>query len=224
MVIEVKDLKFTYSPKQPDILNIPYFSMKKGEKVFLYGPSGCGKTTFLESIAGVISPQSGRLKISGNELVGIAPGKRDKLRADHIGYIFQNFNLIPYLSVFENIVLPLQFSESKRKKVPNVFESATQIAQALGIGDLLKKRTTELSVGQQQRVAAARAVLGEPDLILADEPTSALDYDYREKFISLLFEACKIRKVSVLFVSHDKTLLPLFDRSVALPDINQREV
>lgn len=224
MVIEVKDLKFSYAKNIPETLNIEYFSMKKGEKVFLYGPSGCGKTTFLEAIAGVIAPFTGSIKISGSEMIGLSSTQRDKMRANHIGYIFQNFNLIPYLSVLENILLPLQFSKIKKSKVLNEVETALHLAEALGIQDLIKKKTTELSVGQQQRVAAARAVLGAPEIILADEPTSALDQEFREKFLNLLFTVCSEKKVSVLFVSHDKTLMPLFDRSLSLPDINRRSM
>lgn len=223
MVIEIKNLKYKYPNSKFDVLDIPEFKLNKGEKVFLYGPSGCGKTTFLETLAGVITPDIGEIKIAGFDQMQLSSSQKDTFRANHIGYIFQSFNLIPYLSVQENISLPLYLSPIKRSKVSINQESEKifEITKQLGLHDLLNKKVTELSVGQQQRVAAARAILGDPELILADEPTSSLDYDHREKFISLLFQLCEQHKISVLFVSHDRTLEKLFDRSVRLTEINK---
>ncbi len=221
-MIEIKNVKFKYSDSLQLVLDIPSFSIFRGEKVFLYGPSGCGKTTLLETLAGVIIPDSGLVNISNEDITKLSPSARDRFRANHIGYIFQSFNLIPYLSVLENITLPLYLSPLKRSKVPKESEIviAKEICSQLGISELVEKKVTKLSVGQQQRVAAARAILGQPDIILADEPTSSLDFDHREKFIKLLFEICQKYKISVLFVSHDRTLKSLFDRSLSLPEIN----
>jgi putative ABC transport system ATP-binding protein len=222
-IISLQNIEFSYNSQAKKVLDIKSFSINKGEKVFLYGPSGCGKTTFLEVIAGVLVPQSGTFSFLNQDIVKMNSGERDQMRAAHIGYIFQSFNLIPYLSVEENIVLPLYLSSDRRKKVSKKSESEEirRICEQLGILDLISRPVTELSVGQQQRVAVARALLGKPELILADEPTSALDQDHREKFISLLFDVCKKQDTTVLFVSHDRSLLGLFDRAVSLQDINQ---
>jgi putative ABC transport system ATP-binding protein len=222
-IINIQNIEFSYNSQTKRILDIKSFSINKGEKVFLYGPSGCGKTTFLEVIAGVLVPQSGIFSFLNQDVVKMNAGERDQMRAAHIGYIFQSFNLIPYLSVEENIVLPLYLSPERRKKVSQKSESEEirRICEQLGISELISRPVTELSVGQQQRVAVARALLGKPELILADEPTSALDHDHREKFIGLLFDVCKKEETTVLFVSHDRSLQGLFDRAVSLIDINQ---
>ena len=150
--------------------------------------------------------------------------EKEGLRAVHMGYIFQVFNLLPFLSVMENILLPVQMNKHRASRLPqraSAREEARRLAEKLSIGHLLDEKAGLLSVGQQQRVAAARALIGNPDLIVADEPTSALDSDLRESFISMLFEQAREQNSSVLFVSHDRSLMPLFDRGVALADINQ---
>jgi putative ABC transport system ATP-binding protein len=225
-LIEISDLKFSYSKSAPEVLDVPSFFLKKAEKVFLYGPSGCGKTTFLEVLAGVLVPQSGKFSILEKNVIKMTDAERDEMRAAHIGFIFQSFNLIPYLNVEENALLPIQLSSARRNKIAAGFEKEQleNICRDLGILDLLKKPVTELSVGQQQRVAVARALIGKPELILADEPTSALDQDHRKKFIRLLFEVCEKEQIAVLFVSHDRSLQDLFDRSISLPEINRAEI
>lgn len=222
-LIDLKNIQFSYGAQAPQVLDIKSFSINKGEKVFLFGPSGCGKTTFLEILAGVLVPKAGSYSFLNKDVVQMSAGSRDQMRAAHIGYIFQSFNLIPYLSVEENIVLPLHLSPERRKKVSqnSELQEAHNLCEQLGISALLSKPVTELSVGQQQRVAVARALLGKPELILADEPTSALDHNHREKFIELLFSVCKQNETTVLFVSHDRSLETLFDRSVSLQDINE---
>lgn len=224
--VNLNQLIFKYPNTERGRLDIPSFQVKKGERIFLYGPSGAGKTTLLEILAGVLTPLSGSLKISDVEWTSLSQTQKDSHRADDIGYIFQSFNLIPYLSVRENISLPLHMSKKRRNKVPREKESQEieSLADRLGIKDLLDHKTTELSVGQQQRVAAARALIGHPQLILADEPTSALDFDHREKFLKLLFDICTEQNISVIFVSHDRTLQLLFDRVVALSDLNKASV
>jgi putative ABC transport system ATP-binding protein len=222
-LLSLNQLKFSYPNTERGRLDIERFQVNTGEKIFLFGPSGSGKTTFLEILAGVLTPESGSLKMDGTELTKLSNSERDAFRADKIGYIFQNFNLIPYLSVIENIALPLNLSHERRKLVPKnqELQKIQAMAQRLGIQDLLDHKTNELSVGQQQRVAAARSLIGRPKLILADEPTSALDLDHREKFLSLIFDICKEQAISLIFVSHDRSLQNLFDRVVALTDINK---
>lgn len=221
-MIQIENLKFKYPNSHQLVLDIPSFEMKKGEKIFLFGPSGCGKTTFLEVLAGINSPQTGKVLINDQDLTQLNSVEKDLLRADKMGYIFQSFNLIPYLNVYENITLPLSLSEKKRSLLSkeNEKQTTTELCQFLGIEKLLDQQVSQLSVGQQQRVAAARALIGQPDLILADEPTSALDFNHREKFIRLLFSVCDQYQTSVLFVSHDRSLEKLFDRSVSLAEIN----
>lgn len=222
-ILELQKIKFRYNSSPNLVLDIDSFSVVSGERTFLYGPSGCGKTTFLEILAGVLSPQEGRYSFLGTDVVSLSPTKKDQMRSAHIGYVFQSFNLIPYLSVEENISLPLYLSSERRSKVPvqNEKNEILRICEELGIVELVERQVTDLSVGQQQRVAVARALLGHPELILADEPTSALDHDHREKFIRLLFDVCQAEGTTVLFVSHDRSLQGLFSRSVSLPEINK---
>jgi putative ABC transport system ATP-binding protein len=221
--IKLENIKFKYTGVAQYTLDIPDFVLEKNKKTFLFGPSGCGKTTLLEMLSGVLVPESGVVSVCGSELQKMKPSQRDQFRAAKMGYIFQSFNLIPYLTVFENITLPLSLSSERRKKVSSndQMDIVLSMCEKLGLEGNLNKPVTELSVGQQQRVAAARALLGKPELILADEPTSALDYDHREKFIKLLFEMCDENQTSILFVSHDRTLEKLFDQSVSLMDINK---
>jgi putative ABC transport system ATP-binding protein len=221
--IEIKNLTFTYNNQTRETLHIDELSVQSGEKIFLHGPSGSGKSTLLELLAGVLVPSSGSISLIGQKLEGLSAAQRDAFRADHIGYIFQSFNLIPYLSAEENITLPLYLSTQKRSKVSATTEKSEtlKLTSELGVDQLLGKTVSELSVGQQQRVAVARALMGSPEIILADEPTSALDHDHREKFIKLLFAVAAKHNSTIIFVSHDKTLESIFDRSVSLAVINK---
>ncbi len=222
-LIELRDLEFQYSKAKAPTLQIPLLEIEKGERVFIYGSSGSGKTTLLEILAGVLIPQKGKVQILDKDLAQLSPSQRDSFRASHLGYVFQSFNLIPYLTVEENILLPLSFSSIRRERLQNHsadFE-VTHLCESLGIGAYRKRNVTELSVGQQQRVAVARALLGHPEIILADEPTSSLDSDHREKFIQLLFQVCDEQKTTVLFVSHDRSLQKMFNRVVSFQDLNR---
>ncbi|WP_413569773.1 ABC transporter ATP-binding protein [Bdellovibrio sp. HCB117] len=223
ILIEVRDLQYTYPGATQPTLKIPEFSVLRGEELFLYGPSGTGKTTLLEMFSGVLKPTQGSLKILGFDFVKMSDADRDAFRAEHMGYVFQNFNLIPYLSVQENIELPLHLSPARKARLGSVDTEMVirALCGNLGIGDLLSKKVAELSVGQQQRVAVARALLGKPDLILADEPTSALDTDHREKFLKLMFELADLYGTTVVFVSHDRSMEKLFSRSISLDSINR---
>jgi len=213
----IEDLDFSYGENQPSILKIGKLSILQGQRVFVFGPSGSGKSTFLELVAGVLTPKKGALWILGQDLLKLSASERDQFRADHLGYIFQSFNLIPYLTVRENILLALNVSPRKKKNVgPDVGATLLCLTQGLGVDQLLDRPVNQLSVGQQQRVAAARALIGSPGLILADEPTSALDFDHREKFIQSLFTVAEAQKTTILFVSHDRTLEKLFDFSFGI--------
>ena len=212
--IEIKKLKFSFGDHA--ILDIDDLQVKAGEVVFLFGPSGSGKSTLLELIAGVLKAQSGQIKVGLQNLAELDSAALDSYRAANIGYIFQSFNLIPYLSVTENILLPFLFQNHR----PDMNEVKSLIAD-LGLTGHMNKRVTELSVGQQQRVAVARALIKKPNIILADEPTSALDYDHREKFLKILFDLCRKYQTTVLFVSHDRSIEKLFDRSISLVEHNR---
>jgi len=219
--LQVSDLRFAYGPRR-EVLSIPELRVDTGSSVLVFGPSGSGKTTLLGLLAGVLTASSGRLTVLGHDLTQMSNAQRDTFRGSHIGYIFQLFNLIPYLTVLENITLPCRLSLERRKRLNGVplDRAAREVAEHLGIAPLLGESALDLSVGQQQRVAAARALIGTPEIVIADEPTSSLDFEHRGRFLDLLFANCRRAGSTVVFVSHDRTLRCWFDRCVSLPDIN----
>ncbi|WP_273242418.1 ABC transporter ATP-binding protein [Hyphomonas atlantica corrig.] len=225
-VVSISDLRFAWAPGR-DVLDIESFTLNAGERLFLRGASGTGKSTLLGIVAGVLEAGSGSVQILGQELTTLKPAARDRLRADHLGVIFQMFNLVPYLSVIGNVTLPLRFSPKRRAAIDGTEENeARRLLARLGLTDesLLSRRVSDLSVGQQQRVAAARALIGGPEIVIADEPTSALDAHVRDQFISLLSEEAQRTGAALLFVSHDAGLADHFDRAVDLSDINRAGV
>lgn len=220
--VDLEEVAYAWVPGRP-VIDVPRFTVARGERVFLKGPSGSGKSTLLGLVGGVLTPARGHVRILGRDLGAMRGAERDAFRAAHVGFVFQMFNLVPYLSVLENVVLPTRFSRERRAKVPDPAAEAHRLLGALGLGaaEVERRNVTELSIGQQQRVAAARALLGRPDLIVADEPTSALDWDARESFLALLMRECAAAGTTLLFVSHDVSLGRLFDRSVALAELNR---
>ena len=225
--INVTGLRFSWGLSPAPVLDITSLRIDKGERVFIEGPSGSGKSTLLALLAGILTPQDGHVIVLDHCLEEMGGALRDHFRADHIGFIFQMFNLIPYLTVIENVTLPCRFSRRRREKAlcnaNSVVAEARRLLAHLDLDhpDLLSRAVTELSVGQQQRVAAARALMGAPELVIADEPTSSLDAGHRRSFIRLLFEECAKAQSTLVFVSHDISLAPLFDRTVRLPEINR---
>lgn len=224
-LLEIKQLLFHW-PKQAPLLAIQELQLQRGEKLFLKGPSGSGKTTLLSLISGVHVPTSGTVALLDQDIHALSQSARDYFRVTHIGYLFQQFNLLPFLSVQENVVLPCRFSKVRRQKAIQGHGSPANAAKfllkKLGMNsNLLKRPAAHLSIGQQQRVAAARALIGAPELIIADEPTSALDADNRTHFLELLFDQCSASGASLLFVSHDQTLAEHFDRNLCLNTLNQ---
>ncbi|MBI3897838.1 MAG: ATP-binding cassette domain-containing protein [Gammaproteobacteria bacterium] len=227
-VIDINDLEFSWAKDRP-LIQIERLAINAGERVFVHGPSGSGKSSLLSLLAGVVVPQQGRMKVLDTELAKLPAAARDRFRADHIGVIFQMFNLVPYLSIVENITLPCRFSSRRRERVTargGADDEARRLLEHLDLAEAAssERAVTRLSVGQQQRVAAARALIGGPEIVLADEPTSALDSDRREAFLKLLFRECGEQRTTLLFVSHDINLQRLFDRTVALHDINRAAV
>jgi putative ABC transport system ATP-binding protein len=225
-VIEARGLAYAYR-SGPKVLDIEGFSLAEGERVFLRGPSGSGKSTLLGLISGVLDVQSGTLRVLSKDMGALKTSARDALRAGEMGVVFQMFNLVPYLSVLENVTLPLQFSRTRKTRIEgDVRDEAKRLLARLGLDgeNIIKRRVSDLSVGQQQRVAAARALIGSPRLILADEPTSALDADARNRFIELLSEEARRSSAALLFVSHDASLASLFDRALDLGTLNRARV
>lgn len=226
-IIEITDLRFSWKHGSEPVLDLDEFLVNPGEQVFVMGPSGSGKSTLLSLLTGIITPGAGEVKVLHNRLSAMNGTARDRFRADYIGYIFQMFNLIPYLSIIENVLLPCRFSRLRKEKAvrngSTLEQEAVRLLKRLHLSGetLLNKSVVELSVGQQQRVAAARALIGSPELVIADEPTSSLDAAHRESFIRLLFDECRATGATVVFVSHDMGLAPLFSRIIALPEINR---
>lgn len=223
-VIAIRELEYRWSRQAPLTLQIEQFSVQRGERIFIKGESGSGKSTLLSLLGGVLTPQRGTIELLGQAINTLPDARRDRFRADHIGFIFQMFNLIPYLSVIENVLLPLHFSTQRRQRVEEqrpAVEEAKRLLTHLDLGgELLKRPVTALSVGQQQRVAAARALIGSPELVIADEPTSSLDADRREAFIRLLINECDAAGNTLLFVSHDSSLERHFNHTLPLASIN----
>ena len=225
-LVELRDLSFGWRTGQP-LLQIAAFDVAAGERVFISGPSGSGKSTLLGLIGGVLTPTSGAVRVLGESLGALSAARRDALRVDRIGFIFQMFNLLPYLSVRDNVALPCRFSARRRERAAagglELRDEADRLLGRLGLADagLLDRRVTELSIGQQQRVAAARALIGKPELLIADEPTSSLDADARASFLELLMTECRTAGSAIVFVSHDRSLAARFDRQVDLLALNQ---
>ncbi|MEX2453290.1 MAG: ABC transporter ATP-binding protein [Rhodospirillaceae bacterium] len=226
-MIRLTDVKFRWQANARPVLDIRSFSVARGERVFLKGPSGSGKTTLLNLLGGVAVPEAGQVSVMDTNLAAMRGARRDAFRADHIGFIFQMFNLVPYLSLIDNVALPCRFSAARRRKAESsgmaVAAEARRLLARMGldaesVGD---RPVTELSVGQQQRVAAARSLIGAPELLIADEPTSALDAETRMAFLDLLFSETAAAGSTLLFVSHDSALEVRFDRVVALRDVNR---
>ena len=224
--VSFEGVVFLWPNRQQPVLDIPTFTVQPGEHVFISGPSGSGKSTLLCLIAGILSPQSGVVSVSGVRLTALSGARRDIFRGDHIGFIFQQFNLIPYLSILENVLLPCRFSPLRHARAVRQAGSPARAAQALlerldMSPALWNRKVSRLSVGQQQRVAAARALMGGPSLLIADEPTSSLDADRRITFLQLLLEECRAVNASLLFASHDQSLAENFATVIRLPELNR---
>ena len=195
-------------------------SLAAGETLLLLGESGSGKSTLLSLICGTIAPQTGRIKVVGTDLTALSGAARDRFRAEQIGVIFQQFNLLPFGSVADNICLPLRFAPERRRRAGNASSEVATLLAALNLPlGIRTARARNLSVGQQQRVAVARALIGQPPLIIADEPTSALDADTQAAFLDLLFAQIEANGQSLLMVSHDSRLKDRFDSAVRMENI-----
>jgi putative ABC transport system ATP-binding protein len=222
-LLAIRDLRFHWPGHRRFSLGIDDFILPVEQKLFLKGPSGSGKSTLLSLICGIVRPASGSICIDGVDITRLSASQVDRFRVDNFGIIFQQFNLLPYGSMLENVLLPLHFSsERKRRASANGTPSseASRLLNRLGLEQALHSQAvTSLSIGQQQRVAVARAMIGNPRLVIADEPTSALDRDSRDEFVKLLFEEVSRAKASLIMVSHDDQLATAFDRKLEIAEV-----
>ena len=221
-IIEIKSCTFNYPQSDTKILNINSLHVRESEHIFLHGKSGSGKSTFLNMLCGIIEPSTGTLNVLNQELTMLSQTKKDQFRADNYGTIFQQFNLLPYLSVKQNIALSCSFSKQKSLHVSDLDKEIRRILSALDLSaSVLNTQAMHLSVGQQQRVAVARALIGAPKIIIADEPTSALDQESKEKFMELLFTQVDLQNSTLIFVSHDSSLSSYFSTIYNFEDLNK---
>ncbi len=222
--INIENLRYKWSDRRAFGLSIAKFTVDQGEKALLLGASGSGKSTMLSLICGFAAPDSGHVSIEDVEISRLRPAARDRFRAEMMGVIFQQFNLLPYATVRDNIRLPLEFAPKRRARIQDVKREILRLCEFLELPrDIAEMPASELSVGQQQRVAAARALIGVPPIIIADEPTSALDASAQSSFLDLLFEQANASGTTVLMVSHDERLGDKFDRAIRLEDIIERD-
>jgi putative ABC transport system ATP-binding protein len=216
-------VRFAWPSRDSFRLAIDNFALSEGERLLLIGPSGSGKSTFLSLLAGIVSPHEGSVKVLGTDIARLSGAARDRFRGEHFGIIFQMFNLLPYGSVLDNVLLPLSFSAERRRRASAARpaeQEAVRLLDKLGIEPSLRRASAaSLSVGQQQRVAAARALIGSPQIIIADEPTSSLDRNRQVAFLDLLFSIATEAGSTLIMVSHDESLGPRFSRVVPLESV-----
>ena len=223
-IIKIDSVRFYWSKKSNFKIFVPNLEIKKGEKVLLLGESGSGKTTILSLICGFLNPLSGNIFINGKTINQLSSKTKDEYRADNIGIIFQQFNLLPYANVVDNVLLPLYFSKVRSNNVPDKREKVIELFKQLRLpDDITQFRASSLSMGQQQRVAVARALIGNPSLIIADEPTSSLDADAQKIFLDLMFQQISENNSTLLMVSHDRSLSDQFDRLIDINEILIKE-
>ncbi len=223
-IIHLDSVRF-YWPKNKDFkIFVPNLKISKGEKVLLLGESGSGKTTLISLICGFLAPRSGDIYLNEKNINNLSARSRDQYRSDNIGIIFQQFNLLPYANVIDNIILPLYFSKVRASKIINQKKTAIDLCKLLRLPDTITSmQASNLSVGQQQRVAVARALIGNPSLVIADEPTSSLDSDAQNIFLDLMFAQIEKNNSSLLMVSHNTSLSSHFDRVIDINEILVRE-
>ena len=223
-IVKIESLRFQWSKNNNFKIFVPKLEVGKGKKVLFLGESGSGKTTLLSLICGFLEPLSGSISINDKIISDLTSTNKDAYRSDNIGIIFQQFNLLPYANVIDNIILPLYFSKQRSKKVENKTNAAMTLCDQLRLPEsILNQKASNLSVGQQQRVAVARALIGSPSIIVADEPTSSLDTEAQELFLDLMFDQISKNSSTLLMVSHDKSLTNYFDQVIDISEILVRE-
>jgi len=223
-IVKIESLRFQWSKNNNFKIFVPKLEVGRGKKVLFLGESGSGKTTLLSLICGFLEPLSGSISINDKIISDLTSTNKDAYRSDNIGIIFQQFNLLPYANVIDNIILPLYFSKQRSKKVENKINAAMSLCDQLRLPEsILNQKASNLSVGQQQRVAVARALIGSPSIIVADEPTSSLDTEAQKLFLDLMFDQISKNSSTLLMVSHDKSLTNYFDQVIDINEILVRE-
>ncbi|MCY2977279.1 MAG: ABC transporter ATP-binding protein [Planctomycetota bacterium] len=218
-MLEIRDLKKSYAEPSGNplvIIDIPRLDIGAGEQVVLRGESGGGKTTLLHLISGIVTADSGSIKLDGMELNKFSESARDRIRADKMGYVFQTFNLLPGFTALENVRLGMTFARKKMN-----LERAKELMNRVGLADRMNYMPNQLSVGQQQRVAVARALANKPRLLLADEPTANVDPANQNRIIELIQEVCRVDVVAILLVTHSDEISKRFERVERLEQINR---
>lgn len=221
--VSMRDIDYHWPRDESFTIKLEQLVISRGKRVLLLGDSGSGKSTLLSLMTGIISPVSGTVQILGQNINDLKSAGRDRFRAEHFGIVFQMFNLLPYGSVMDNVILPLSFAPGRKSKASSQGgerEEARRLLNGLGLDkEVHTKKSTDLSIGQQQRVAVARALIGSPEIIVADEPTSALDTNRRHKFIDLLFSQVETSGATLIMVSHDESLGDSFDQILRIQDL-----
>lgn len=218
MLLDITDLQKSFTAPDGDrtlIVDVPRFTLEAGEHVAVRGASGSGKTTFLNLIAGILQADTGRILLDGQDMATLSEGKRDRLRARTLGYVFQNFNLLQGYTALENVMLGMLFGPGVDAR------HARGLLERVGLSHRINYRPAQLSIGQQQRVAVARALANKPKLVLADEPTGNLDQRHAGEALALIREVCRENGAALLLVSHDPTILGAFERSEDLGALNR---
>ena len=219
--IKISNLQYVWPESNTPIIDIPALDIELRGSVFLQGASGSGKSTLLSLLAGTLKASSGTLQILGTDLTSLSSRRRDRFRAEHIGIVFQQFNLIPFLTVEGNLKLASRFVN---QSVSGTEVRAKKLLESLRLDSaILERRADRLSVGQQQRVAIARAFINQPEILLADEPTSALDTEARDLFMQLLMSVREATGCTLIFASHDSSLASFFETKIVLKEINRSE-
>ncbi len=218
-MLQLRNVQKSYT--EPDgsrlpILDIPAFNVASGEQMALVGKSGCGKTTLLHTIAGITRADAGEIQIDGIDIAKLSEAGVDKVRADRIGYVFQTFNLLPGFSAFENVLLGMTFARGRKDP-----QRARQLLDRVGLSHRATHKPTALSVGEQQRVAVARALANKPSLLLADEPTANIDPRNQQKIVELIRDTCREEGVSLIIVTHSIEVASQFQRVDRLEEINR---
>lgn len=221
LALSLCDVAFSWPGGAAFRLDVPDLAVGAGECVILVGESGSGKSTLLSLVCGIVAPMQGTIRLDGTDLTALRPGARDRFRAERIGVIFQQFNLLPFATPLDNVLLALRFAPGRRRRLTDPAAEAMRLTDALGLPaeQVRDASAASLSVGQQQRVAVARALIGAPALIVADEPTSALDAGAQAAFLDLLFAQTEAAGSSLLMVTHDDRLAGRFDRVLPLSDV-----
>ncbi len=219
--LEINDLLFSWNKKEEFHLKIKSFFISDNDKVILFGKSGTGKSTLLNLISGILSPCSGTIKVKNIITNNLSQADKDAYRANNIGVIFQQFNILDYISPLTNILLPCFFTNFGKKNSKYFHERAVNLAEKLNLqyNILVNANSKNLSVGQIQRISIIRAIINEPKLILADEPTSALDDLNKKRFLNLLIDICEKENITLLMVSHDTSIKGYFDKHLYMEDI-----